>query len=272
MRQVYAPANSAEAHMLVHLLDQAGIVAHIHGEALQSSVGELPAMALLQIQVADEDYDAARKLILDWERKQPEAAPEAAPTKVRFPVLALALTLAIGVAAGWLLKDRVTALPIDAAEVTFDDNGDGAPDGRFFYHVGGSNAYKLEDDNNFDGVIDDRVRFNDHGAATRQELDQDFDGFFETTVLFEDNNVSRWDIDTDKNGVADIVMHYRLGVVRRVEYRDSSVGQIARIEYFNDFRMTQSEHDLNRDGFTETERHYDDFGEVVRSEIRARPR
>lgn len=270
MRQVYSPANSAEAHMLVHLLDQAGIAAHIHGEALQSGVGELPAMALLQIQVADEDYEAARKIILDWERKQPDGHSAAAPARACFPILLFGVTLIIGIAAGWVLKDRVTALPIDSAEVAYDDNGDGVPDGRLYYRVGASSAHKLEDDNNFDGAIDERARYNDRGTLVRQELDQDFDGFFETLVVYEDGNIVRWDIDTDKNGVADMVFHYRLGVMRRAEYLDGGVGRVARVEYFNGFRMTQSEHDLDRDGFAETVRRYDDFGEIVSSETRAR--
>jgi hypothetical protein len=57
MKQVYAPANTAEAHMLAHLLEQAGVRAHVHGEALQGAVGESPAANLLQLLVADEDYD-----------------------------------------------------------------------------------------------------------------------------------------------------------------------------------------------------------------------
>lgn len=60
MRQVYAPADAAEAHMLVHLLEQNGIQALIHGEALQGAVGELPAAGLLQLLVPDEEHDAAR--------------------------------------------------------------------------------------------------------------------------------------------------------------------------------------------------------------------
>lgn len=271
MRQVYSPANSAEAHMLIHLLEQHGIRAHIQGEALSGDVGGLPAMALLQIQTADEDYEAARKILLDWEKRQRASEPPASETpKARLPILALGLMLLIGLAAGWILKERMTALPIDAAEVGFDDNGDGVPDGRLFFRVGATRAYKVEDDNNFDGVVDDRIRYDTRGTVLRQELDQDFDGFFETIVSFENGNVVLWEVDTDKNGVADIVFHHRLGLLQRAEYWDSGVGRIVRTEYFEDFRLIRSEHDLDRDGFAETVRTYDRFGEIVSTDTRTR--
>ena len=49
MQEVYQPANAPEAHMLVHLLGEAGITAHIHGEALQGAVGELPAGNVIRL-------------------------------------------------------------------------------------------------------------------------------------------------------------------------------------------------------------------------------
>ena len=47
MTIVYAATNAVEAHMIVHLLQQSEIEAHIDGEHLQGAVGELPAATLL---------------------------------------------------------------------------------------------------------------------------------------------------------------------------------------------------------------------------------
>lgn len=41
MKRIYQAANNIEAHMLVHLLEQEGIEAHVEGEHLQSGAGEL---------------------------------------------------------------------------------------------------------------------------------------------------------------------------------------------------------------------------------------
>ena len=43
MTRVFHAANSIEAHMVLHLLEQAGITGDLEGEYLQGGVGELPA-------------------------------------------------------------------------------------------------------------------------------------------------------------------------------------------------------------------------------------
>lgn len=73
MQVAYEPENLIEAHLLKGLLAQAGIDAHIRGEHLTGAMGELPAMGLVAVMVADEDLDAARTLIADWRAAAPEA-------------------------------------------------------------------------------------------------------------------------------------------------------------------------------------------------------
>lgn len=73
MHIVYEPENLIEAHLLKGLLAQAGITAHIRGEHLTGAMGELPALGLLALMVADEDADAARALIADWQGATPES-------------------------------------------------------------------------------------------------------------------------------------------------------------------------------------------------------
>jgi hypothetical protein len=79
MKRIYEAANSIEAHMIVHLLTEAGIEAHVQGEHLQSGAGELPLGGLVGVTVDDEDVVPARRLIKEWEALTP--APEPAPAQ-----------------------------------------------------------------------------------------------------------------------------------------------------------------------------------------------
>lgn len=63
MRAIYEPAHSIEANLIVGLLQQFGIEAHI--------AGELPAFGLMRVMVADENAEAARQLIEEWNSGEP---------------------------------------------------------------------------------------------------------------------------------------------------------------------------------------------------------
>ena len=78
MKRVYQAANSVEAHMIVHLLEQAGVEAHVQGEHLQSGAGELP-LGLVAVAVPDEDADKARAIINEWEARSTPGCPRAHP-------------------------------------------------------------------------------------------------------------------------------------------------------------------------------------------------
>jgi hypothetical protein len=71
MRAIYEPAHSIEANLIVGLLQQAGIKAHIAGEYLQGGAGELPAFGLMRVMVTDGDAVAARQLIDEWNSAEP---------------------------------------------------------------------------------------------------------------------------------------------------------------------------------------------------------
>ena len=86
---VYRAANIADAHLMRQLLENEGIPAFIQGEYLQGAVGELPANTEILVHVADENADAARVVVDEWESAEPvvtedevsenEALPEAMP-------------------------------------------------------------------------------------------------------------------------------------------------------------------------------------------------
>jgi len=71
MRAIYEPAHSIEANLIVGLLQQFGIEAHIAGEYLQGGAGELPAFGLIRVMVADGDAETARQLIEEWNSAEP---------------------------------------------------------------------------------------------------------------------------------------------------------------------------------------------------------
>lgn len=104
MKRIYQAANNIEAHMIVHLLDQAGIRAHVEGEHLQSGAGELPLGGLVAVSVADEDAEAARGIVLEWEaRTAPadSAQPMQTKTSSQAPVLTFFIGALLGGAIVW---------------------------------------------------------------------------------------------------------------------------------------------------------------------------
>lgn len=79
MHVVYEPENLIEAHLIKGLLEQAGIDAFVRGEYLSGAIGELPAMGLIAVMVADEDLGAARDVIADWRSAAPDIPGEDNP-------------------------------------------------------------------------------------------------------------------------------------------------------------------------------------------------
>lgn len=272
MRQAYAPANLAEAHMLAHMLDQNGIVAHIQGEALLGGVGELPASGLMQLMVANEDYERSRALIGAWERAN-VSSPDEAREKRRVPIWMGLIVFAIGVGGGWILREAAqqNIIPIDAQQWGIDENGDGIDDTTNYARVGASFAYKTEVDRNFDGAIDYKVSYDANGSTTLSESDDDFDHFFETRTRYRDGNAAVTTIDLDRDGKLDRALYYvRSSLDREEIWNDESERMVATL-FYEGLRLSRSEHDLDGDGFAETRRTYDAFGEISGTETLRRP-
>lgn len=100
MQRIYEAANNIEAHMLVHLLQQAGVEAHVEGEHLQSGGGELPLSGLVAVVVSDDRARQAREIIRDWEAstQQPRdpMQPASANRGLFGPMLAFILGALVG--------------------------------------------------------------------------------------------------------------------------------------------------------------------------------
>ena len=76
MKRVYNAANHIQAHMVMHVLEQAGVHAMVQGEFLQSGAGELPIGNLVGVAVDEEDVAIAREIIEDWEKLMQEPTGE----------------------------------------------------------------------------------------------------------------------------------------------------------------------------------------------------
>jgi hypothetical protein len=68
---IYRAANIADAHLMRQLLESEGIPAFIQGEYLQGAVGELPANTEILVRVADDNAEAARAIVDEWEAATP---------------------------------------------------------------------------------------------------------------------------------------------------------------------------------------------------------
>ena len=69
---VYTADSVTDAHLIKGLLESEGIAALVYGGDLQGGIGELPVMGLITVRVPERSVAAARAVIADYERAQPE--------------------------------------------------------------------------------------------------------------------------------------------------------------------------------------------------------
>lgn len=69
MRIVYNAASIIDAHLFKHALEDAGIDCYVSGEYLSGAMGELPAGNLVTVAVDDEQWEQARKIVLEVSEK-----------------------------------------------------------------------------------------------------------------------------------------------------------------------------------------------------------
>ena len=65
MKRVYCAANLPDAHLVLHLLQSEGIVAHVFNENLQGGLGDIPfTHTYPEVWIEDDrDYERARQLV-----------------------------------------------------------------------------------------------------------------------------------------------------------------------------------------------------------------
>ena len=250
MQRVYQAANNVEAHMLVHLLEQSGMHAHVEGEHLQSGAGELPLGNLVAVVVADEDVPKARQVIRDWEATVATPDPDTAA-----PARSSTASHAVAFAVGALVAGGVVWALFNGPERTneLDRNGDGTIDERFFFS--GDRLVRSESDRNFDGRVDAITEYNSQGDVTTFRSDDDFDGSLESTSHYRNGWPEKYQVDRDGDGRADERTLYEGGVAVVTEYIDRASQRVVKEETYRGGKPVRARIDRDADG--EFERTYE---------------
>lgn len=255
MKTVYEASNAIEAHMILDLLKQEGLSAHIQGEHLLGAVGELPGAGLVRVVVDDSEFAQARAAVERWDAAQPNEPTLKPAANKSITLRGFIFGLLVGVACSYAYFRS----PIHVDGI--DHNGDGILNERWTY-APSDKLLKSEIDRNLDGKIDYIVRHGQNGVAETAEADDNFDGVFESRNGFRDSNVELSETDTDGDGYRDLRWHYQNGVLSTTEYMNPSTFRPLRVEYFALGKLTMAEVDSDKDGTLETRYTYNPLGEI----------
>ena len=257
MRTVYEAASGVEAHMVLHMLEQAGIDGRIDGEYLAGGVGELPAMGLVRVLVDPADATRAREIIAAWEQKQPAAAdPERGVRQARFrTVIAILVGCVVGGGLVWI------ALRSPQTRAGIDYDNDGRLEETYVYN--GVQLSRIEVDRNADGKPDLIYDWNVRGIPDAARSDADFDGVFESSTKYRAGQPELAQADLTGDAMVDYQAHFVDGVIVSGEYTDPATGQVRKRIQFRDEMPTSAQLDTDGDGRLETEHTYDWMGEIA---------
>lgn len=258
MQTVYSAANSLEAHMIVGVLQQQGIDAHVQGEHLQSGAGELPLYGLVRVQVNAADMERALQVVQAWEAEQPAEAAQAARQpaasgpvrRVLIPMLAFA----VGAVLTGLVFNR-------SSESALDHNGDGIADEHDYYVQGVIS--RVESDRNHDGKIDEIYFYDSSGRMKRGELDDDFNGYFESKSQFAAGGLVSWTQDFNQNGIIDTRGTVTTPSIEYIDLLDEKTGAVLRKSRLCLGRLSAELVDSNKDGKLDRADIYNPLGDIV---------
>jgi len=189
MKTVFEASSGLEAHMILNLLQQQGIDCRVDGEYLQGGVGELQAMNIVRVLVADSEYEKAQAVINEWDATQIDTVADQAPAG-KSPGIGTGLLLGFMIGAGvtfWAYNSPVTHDGIDY-------NNDGQLDERWIYKD--NRIYRVEFDRNLDGEVDAINYYSRKGLIYKSESDDDFDGVYETRYTYKRGNVQLQESDS----------------------------------------------------------------------------
>ncbi len=259
MRELYQAANTLEAHMIVGMLRQEGIDAEIEGEFLQGGAGELQAMGVVRIKVAEGDYPAAKALMDDWDARQVESQQSGSEKPARG--LASFTSALGGFAVGALLMLWYYQTPVTHEGV--DYNFDGRLDERWTFVNG--RPLRMEQDRNFDGKVDLILYFDHQGLVSRGEEDMRFDGYFESRWRYHRGSIASEEVDTNGDGHFNRLIDYRYGTLHRVTFLHPQTRRPVKEQTFDGILLVSDRLDTTGDGRFDTGREYDEFEEIVRT-------
>lgn len=258
METVFHASLAVEAHIVQHVLEQAGIPSRIDGEYLQGASGELPPGDLVRVRVAPEHAAEARSVIAEWEKSQPkDPLPTPKRTGSSWAPYTLVLGLAIGFTAAWI--HYRTPYTTDGA----DFDGDGHFEERFFY--AGGRLSRLENDLDSDGRADLVYEYDSHGRTSEALSDDDLDGRFETRSRYERGALAHSESDRDGDGFYEEVTRFNHGRAVEWDYLSPTTHAVLKRSHFqkNGVLTDWSEYDADGDGKFERTVKYDAMGDPL---------
>lgn len=255
MKLLYEPQNTIEAHMILNLLEQAGLSARIDGEYLQGGMGELQTMGLIRVMVEERDFVAAKSILDEWDANQPEQDAQKQIVQNKSGLGAGVMGFLIGVTAMLVYYNT----PVTYEGV--DYNGDGKLDETWTYN--NHTLSKTELDRNFDGTVDFIYSFDRRGLLESGSSDDDFDGTFETETYYDYGNIVWQKTDTSGDGFKNYRVDFRHGVAEKVSFFDSVTKKVIKIQEFGPLSLDRARVDTNGDGIFDTFYEYDSIEEIA---------
>ena len=257
---VFEASSAVEAHMIINLLEQSEIEAHIHGEHLQGGVGELQAVGIVRVMVNEADQIKAHQIIELLESRQPTQQTDAPYKSVKRPIGIgkYFIGLAIGIVITAFYYNTPTTYD------GIDYNGDGVLDEKWvFKHY---RMHRTETDRNFDGKVDYIHEFNSKGIIKQSLVDDDFNGTFETIIGYRNGSALIQKSDYDNDGFEEYRIMYTDGVLDKIKYYNPSTEGVIKVQYYEAGKVARSERDSDGDDVIDTITKYDEIEEIVSSE------
>ena len=259
METVFEAENSIEAHMIVHMLERAGIEAQILGEYLQGGVGELAAQGNIRIAVDVADAHKAREIIKAWESEQASVGlMENTEARGSLLLEVVVFFVGVGLASAFFLYIYNTPY----GSYTADYNRDGTADEWTYWR--GDRLTNVEVDRNFDGTIDASYSYSARNGLDESDFDDDFDGTFETIYNYTFGQPTGSRVDFGGDGTADYRYRFEDGVLTEIDLLDPANGRARKTQFYeHGTRLTEAHWDSDGDGAFDTLIVYGPFEEEV---------
>lgn len=258
MRLVYEASNSLEAHMILNLIENAGLIGRIDGELLQGGAGDLQAGGVVRVMVDDSHYSDARIIVKEWDESQPLVVEENVKVVASNSSKSFLYSI-LSFVGGLVVSYFYFLTPI--TEDGIDRNEDGTIDESWTYINFVLRESKM--DNNFDGNDDLIYKFDRRGNVESAKSDGDFDGNFETKMTFEYGNTDLLRSDTTGDGVNDYIQRYVHGILKSATFINPDTKRPIKIQHFGFFGLESAELDSDGDGKMDTYIKYDKIEEVL---------
>lgn len=252
MKPIYKASNLTEAHMILNLLEQHGLSAHLDGDHPKKIKGSIGIL------IEESDYKEGKRILNDFDKNQPKGPLNESPKeskKISFSLFSCFIGFCLGLFAIAIYYNS----PLNRDGV--DYNGDGLLDEKWFYI--NDVILKTELDRNFDGKADLIYKYDRKGIVKSSKSDENFDGVYETKSKYINGNAIWSKSDTNGDGIYDCHIFFENGVFKKIEFIDPSSLKPLKVQYYDGFKLIKAEFDSNRDGILDTIYKYDELEEIL---------